>query len=145
MLCENNHVTRTSCLPHIRHCPTCRAGLQQFTDVHGNRQQDSAFNFCRHFQHGCRIRVANDYDTHACRFKIFNHISPAAVALVFRIADIAYYSLGFGLDEPYCMVQPTPELEELQYAFRLSLEFLWERLVPCSEQLNLMVQIIDNY
>ena len=112
MLCENNHVTCNWCFHHIRHCPTCRAGLQQFSGVHGNRHQDSAFNFCRHFQHGCRFRVAKNYNSHACRFEIFDHISPAVVALVFHIADIAYFSLAFGIDEPYSMIQPTPELDK---------------------------------
>ena len=82
---------------------------------------------------------------HLCRFELLDHLSPGAVALLFRIADIAFFSLVYGLDEPYCNVEASAELEELQNAFQLSTEFLWERLVPCSEQLNLMVQIIDNF
>ena len=128
-LCENKHVTCKSCYPHIKHCPTCRAGLQQFTDVYGNQDQDCVSEICRHHKHGCRLRVAQDYDQHQCRFELLDYISPGAVELLFRIADIAFFSLAFGLEEPYCKVEASAELDELQHALGLSMKFLWERLL----------------
>ena len=43
------------------------------------------------------------------------------------------------------MVETTAELEELQRAYNFLKVDLWERLVPCLEQLDMMVQITDNF
>ena len=103
------------------------------------------FEICRHHKHRCRMWIAQDYDQHQCRFELFDYISPGTVELSFSIADIAFFSIAFGLDEPYCKVEATAELDELQHALGLSMELLWERLAPCAEQQDLMVQIIDNF
>ena len=62
-----------------------------FTEVYGNQQQDCVLEIRRHHTQGCRMRVAQDYDQHQCRFQLLDYISLGAVELVFRIANIAFF------------------------------------------------------
>ena len=82
---------------------------------------------------------------HQCRHELHDHISPGAVVLLLCIAGIALFSLTSGHEEPYNLVEETPELEELQRAYDLPMKELWERLLPNLDQLDFVMEIVYNF